>query len=247
MTFSPLFADRRRAGQQLADAIAAEIAQLPADSQVRTVVCALPRGGLPVAEPIARRLRCPLSVVVAKKITRPGNPELAFGAVTASGQVVWSRDNAPHTMSEREENRESFWEMQRFKAQQKAKAQLAQLSVSCPQIIVAGAISLVVDDGIATGMTMAVAVEELRSRNPAQVWICAPVAPASALDTLQKWGDRVIVLATPVPFGSVSRFYADFPQVEMSEAIAYLQTQQQWLPESFGLREGSLDSSDPDS
>lgn len=229
MTFSPLFADRHRAGLQLAEAIAAEMAQLsPADPPVQTVVCALPRGGLPVAEPIARWLRCPLNVVVAKKITRPGNPELAFGAVTAGGQVIWSGDRRSYGVSQEQGDRESFWETQQLKAQQKAEAQLAQLSVSCPRITVAGTIALLVDDGIATGMTMAVAVRQLRSQNPAQVWICAPVAPASALNSLQAWGDRVVVLATPSPFGSVSRFYESFPQVEMSEAIEILQKQTEW-------------------
>ena len=227
MTFSPLFADRHQAGLQLAEAIAAEIAQF-ADSQVRIVVYALPRGGLPVAEPIARLLGCPLGVVVAKKITRPGNPELAFGAVTARGQVIWSRNQGPDAVSSPEGNRESFWEIQRFKAQHKAEAQLAQLSASCPRIEVAGTIALLVEDGIATGMTMTVAVKELRSLFPTQVWICAPVAPTSVLENLETWGDRVIVLATPSPFGSVSRFYGNFPQVEMSEAIEILDAQQEW-------------------
>lgn len=79
-----------------------------------------------------------------------------------------------------------------------------------------------VDDGVATGMTMAVAARALRAKHPAQIFICAPVAPKRMIQTLECWGDRVIILASPESFLSVSRFYREFHQVEMEEALECL-------------------------
>jgi predicted phosphoribosyltransferase len=81
------FTDRHEAGEQLAQAVLQEVTQL--ELTAKFVVYALPKGGLPIAQPIAQSLNCPLDVIVAKKITRPDNPELAIGAVTADGYVVW--------------------------------------------------------------------------------------------------------------------------------------------------------------
>ncbi|WP_277879927.1 phosphoribosyltransferase family protein, partial [Leptolyngbya sp. FACHB-36] len=77
-----LFENRHEAGEKLAQAVLAEVAQLPIEGAKRCVVYALPRGGLPIASSVARVLGCPLDVVVAKKITQPENRELAIGAVT---------------------------------------------------------------------------------------------------------------------------------------------------------------------
>jgi putative phosphoribosyl transferase len=72
-------------------------------------------------------------------------------------------------------------------------------------------------------MTMAAAAYSLKARQPTQVWIATPVAPKESIEWLQQWGDRIIVLSTPSPFLSVSRFYAEFPQVETDAVLAYLQ------------------------
>jgi Phosphoribosyl transferase domain len=89
----PFFDNRADAGEKLAEAVIAELGKLnlTVPEAVKPIVYALPRGGLPVAVPIARLLGCPLDVVVAKKITRPDNPEYAIGAVTADGEVLWQK------------------------------------------------------------------------------------------------------------------------------------------------------------
>ncbi len=215
-----IFVDRHDAGEKLAQAVLAEAQTLP--DSTKFVVYALPRGGLPVAEPVARALGCPLDVIVAKKITRPENLELAIGAVTADGQVLWQKTLLSGQAQEREA---ALWV-----AQNKAQAQLAQFA-DRPDIDPDGAIALIVDDGIATGMTMAVAVKSLRIRNPLEIWVCAPVAPVGIVDSLRQWSDsserrgvdRAIILATPDPFWSVSRFYQVFNQVKTEEALACLQ------------------------
>jgi putative phosphoribosyl transferase len=131
-----LFRDRASAGVQLTDAIR-QVAQ-PEDS---FVVYALPRGGLPVAAPVAGALHCPLDIVVAKKVTRPNHPELALGAVTAEGHLLVPRDQVtPEDIQQAE-----------AKAQVQ-QAQFAHHTKADPK----GAIALLIDDGIATGMTIAV-------------------------------------------------------------------------------------------
>jgi predicted phosphoribosyltransferase len=217
----PLFRDRTDAGEQLAQAIHAIFSQTVNGSGVWAppIVYALPRGGLPVAAPVARLLGCPLDIVVAKKISHPKNPELAIGAVTSSGQVLWATQ-MPFRRQHSHQREAALTE-----ALNKAQSQLAQLTPACPQVNLQGAIAILVDDGIATGMTMAVAAQALRAQHPAAVWICAPVAPLSLLPWLQQWGDHVIVLQTPQSFLSVSRFYIEFPQLETEEALVYLQQQ----------------------
>ena len=207
-----IFVDRHDAGEKLAQAVLTEAQTL---SDKKFVVYALPRGGLPVAVSVARALGCPLDVIVAKKITRPENSELAIGAVTADGQVLWLE---PSCEQAQELDRDAL-----LFAQKKAQMQLAQFG-DRPKIDPEGAIALLVDDGIATGMTMAVAVKALKTRNPLEIWICAPVAPQEMVNSLELGGaSRAIILATPDPFWSVSRFYQVFNQVETEEALACLQ------------------------
>jgi putative phosphoribosyl transferase len=226
---TPYFADRHEAGEKLAQAVLHEVEQYPELKTVRFVVYALPKGGLPIAAPIARLLGCPLDVIVAKKITRPDNVELAIGAVTADGHVVWDALRRgtvvvpSYADPEAATSVSSQYSLALQEALSHARAQLAELSPDSPRFSPQGAIAILVDDGIATGMTIAAAVKAVRSQQPAQIWLCAPVAPLELMPLLHSYGDRVIVLATPHPFYSVSRFYKAFPQVTMAEAAAYLQ------------------------
>ncbi|MBD1843176.1 phosphoribosyltransferase [Cyanobacteria bacterium FACHB-63] len=201
-----LFDDRADAGRQLAQLVLNEAQSLDAPC----VVYALPRGGVGIGAAIAQALHCSLDILVAKKITRPQDPELAIGAVTADGQVLRSLNV-----------RLSGWQEALERAQTKAREQLEQFR-DRPNVTATGKIAILVDDGIATGMTISVAAKALREQQPQEIWICAPVAPAELIKRLYEYGDRVLVLATPEPFFSVSRFYRSFPQVELETAISDL-------------------------
>ena len=215
---APLFSDRVDAGEQLAQSLTTHLDELKATGiDALPIVYALPRGGIPLAVPVARQLNCPLDIVVAKKIAMPQNPELAIGAVTSQGHVLWAK---PRIFGKKNSN---VLETALHQAQEKAQEQLAQLSSGCPKVNPQGAIALLVDDGIATGMTMAAATQALKAQEPAQIWICAPVAPLGLMKWLSQWCDRVVILETPDPFLSVSRFYVEFPQVETEEALIQLQ------------------------
>jgi predicted phosphoribosyltransferase len=230
MSYTPLFTSRTDAGEKLAQKIDA-IKQTAGTK--RPIVYALPRGGLPVAAPVARLLGCPLTIMVAKKISHPQNPELAIGAVTTSGNVLWSEQklysrknylpslSSGHSVPSRE--------LALNEAIDKAKLLEAQLISGCPQVNTEGATVILIDDGIATGMTIAVAAIAAKALGCAEVWLCSPVAPLKLLPWLSQWCDRLIILETPEPFLSVSNFYVDFPQVESSEALVYLQQQHQPL------------------
>ena len=221
MFSNPFFDDRADAGEKLAEAVADELCQLNLTTQdtIKPIVYALPRGGLPVAVPIARRLGCALDVVVAKKITRPDNLELAIGAATADGQVLWQKQNQQNLRLQKSALQQ---------AENSAQSLLADLASGRPNVSAAGALAILVDDGIATGMTVAVAAQALQSQQPMALWICAPVAPPELMGFLAQIGDKSIILETPHPFYSVSRFYVEFPQVETAEALACLQRQIEW-------------------
>lgn len=217
-----IFHDRTDAGEKLAEVIFSDFCHenLITNLQLNPIVYALPRGGLPVAAPIARRLGCPLSVVVAKKITLPSSPELALGAVTADGCLVWSKYK-PRSLGVQDALIQ--------KAQQRASSQLQKLSTGKPELSSLDKLVILVDDGIATGMTMIAAVKSIKLQKPNAVWICVPVAPPELVENLRKCCDRLIVLKTPSPFLSVSRFYSKFTQVDLAVALAYLQKQTEWL------------------
>jgi len=217
MSMQRLFVDRTAAGEELAEVVFAAFRQKTAEEGIEFVpiVYALPRGGLPVAEPVARRLHCPLTVVAAKKISHPDNPELAIGAVTASAEILWSGQKVSCLDSQRREALQQ--------ALSKAKNQAELFDPVCPQVNVEGAIAILVDDGIATGMTIAVAAIALKAMQFAEVWLCTPVVPLTLIPWLQTFGDRVVALETPQTFFSVSNFYWEFPQVETAEALSYLQ------------------------
>ncbi|MBD2679023.1 MULTISPECIES: phosphoribosyltransferase [Nostoc] len=224
MSYTPLFADRIHAGEELARVIHDLLTQQTIDSGIKPVpiVYGLPRGGVPVAAPIASLLGCPLTIVVPKKISHPENPELAIGAVTSSGNVLWTEQKlfrSKHDIRWREAALN--------KAIKQAKSLEEQLISACPQVNTKDTTAILVDDGIATGMTMAVAAIAIKALSPTAIWLCTPVAPPKLLPWLNQWGDRIIVLKTPEPFWSVSNFYAQFPQVDTLEVIRYLQQQKQ--------------------
>ena len=212
----PPFADRASAGEQLAATVASKLAQCP---QPRAAaVYALPRGGIATAVPVARAIGCPLSVVAAKKIALPPNEELALGAIAADGHHQWgspSPEAATGASAELEAAKAS--------AQQKAIEQGQALAPGCPELSPAGKIAILIDDGVATGMTVAAAARALRAQQPSQVWIAAPVAPPEVARDPPTGCDRAIVLATPQPFLSVGRFYQRFEQLDAADALAALE------------------------
>jgi len=208
-----VFADRDAAGRALAERLADE--HLPGP----VVVLALPRGGVPVAVHVARRLNARLDLLLVRKIGAPWQSELAVAAVVDGGQpeVVIDEETSAATGASRayiDEQAGVEWrEIERRRA--------LYLRGRTP-IEVKGATVIVVDDGIATGTTVRAALKALRRRGAARLVLAVPVAPHDTLTQLQREVDRVICLAEPYPFRAIGLHYEDFEQVSDEEVIAAL-------------------------
>jgi putative phosphoribosyl transferase len=185
------FADRGEAGRRLAD-------KLMHLKDTEPVVLALPRGGVAIGFEIARALDAPLDIVLARKIGVPWQPELALGAVTdgASREIFIDRDLvATLDVSDsyiEEEMARQLGEIERRRA-------LYCGGRSAPEV--AGRTVIVVDDGIATGSTMRVALRAVRRRNPARLVLAVPVAPPDTLAVLGQDADEAVCLEKPIGSG----------------------------------------------
>lgn len=209
---SQTFKDRRDAGRQLA----AALMHLKNDS---LVVLALPRGGVPVAYEVAQALAAPLDVLLVRKIGAPGFPEVGLGAVVDGqrhhrvvNEELVKRLKPPPGYLEAEEER-----------------QLAEIErrrkVYCgdrPPVPIQGQTVIVVDDGIATGGTMAAALAALSQEGVAKLIFAVPVAPRDALDSLCTVVDDGVCLLTPSDFHAVSQYFENFEQTTDDEVIALL-------------------------
>jgi putative phosphoribosyl transferase len=183
------------------------------------VVLALPRGGVPVGYEIAAALNAPLDLVLVRKIGAPGAHELAIGAVVDGEQPGEFLDReliaglgVPQSYLDEEiaYQREEIERRRRVYFKGRAP------------VNVAGRTALVVDDGIATGATMRIALEALRRRGPAKIILALPVGPASTIDVLRGEVDDVICLHAPEQFHAIGEFYGDFHQLSDDEVVALL-------------------------
>jgi predicted phosphoribosyltransferase len=191
------FRDRRDAGEKLADALE-DLRGVP-----DLVVLALPRGGVPVAEPVARRLGAPLDVFLVRKIGFPGQEELAMGAV-ASGGVVLVNPALVERLPGAAFHRALERAVQELEDREQSYRGLR------PPPDVKGRTVVLVDDGLATGATMRAAVEALRRQGPRQIIAAVPVAAPETCEELAREVDRVVCAATPEPFRAVGVWYEDF-------------------------------------
>jgi len=206
------YADRSDAGRRLA-------AGLEAFKDRRPVVLALPRGGVAVGFEIARALAAPLDVVLVRKIGVPWQPELALGAVTdgAVPDVFIDRD-----LATRLEIPEDYIDAETARQLQEIERRRNSYCAGRPPLDIAGRTAIVVDDGIATGATMRVALRAVRRRAPARLILAVPVAPPDTLDALRAEVDEIVCPETPPDFGAIGFFYRDFHQMSDPEVTALL-------------------------
>jgi putative phosphoribosyl transferase len=206
------FLDRTDAGKQLAHKL--EFLQ----GQRDVVVLGLPRGGVPVAFEIAKALAVPLGVLMVRKLGVPGHEELAMGAV-ASGGVRVLNDDIIKSLAIDNEAIESEVAKERVELEQRE----TRYRGATPFPSLTGKIVLVVDDGIATGATMRVAVKALKHHQPARIIVAAPTCARDTYQTLYREADEVICLATPEPYIAVGLWYEHFPQTSDEEVRSLLE------------------------
>jgi putative phosphoribosyl transferase len=180
-------------------------------------VLALPRGGVPVGFEVAAALDAPLDVLMVRKLGVPWQEELAMGAIASGGALYVDR----RLMREAGVNEAEF---ERVLAD--AQIELARRELlyrdSRPPVPVEGRITVVVDDGMATGATLLAALRALRSRRPARIVVALPVAPADAEQRLGGAADEFVCALTPRVFFSVGQFYQDFGETTDDDVRALL-------------------------
>jgi putative phosphoribosyl transferase len=207
-----VFANRAEAGRQLA--ACALLAELPAGE---VVVLGLPRGGVPVALPIAVAIGAPLDVIVVRKLGVPFTPELGMGAIGEAGARVISSDVISHArVTERQ--------LARVEARERAELdrRARRFRGNRPPLPLDGKIAVIVDDGIATGSTARAACQIARERGAAWVVLAIPVAPPGWQERIGADADAFACLQTPEPFYSIGQFYTDFRPTSDDQVIACL-------------------------
>ncbi|WP_315790417.1 phosphoribosyltransferase [Fischerella sp. JS2] len=201
-----VFKDRTAAGQLLA-------LQLTAYANRKDViVLALPRGGVPVAFEIARKINAPLDVFLVRKLGVPGHEELAMGAI-ASGGVQVLNEGVVQMLSlpQKVIERVAAIEQQELNRREHLYRDDRPFPVLHKHTVI------LVDDGLATGTTMRAAVVALQQQQPARLVVAVPVSSPEACQEMQKLVDEIVCLETPEPFYSVGLWYQDFPQVSDEE------------------------------
>lgn len=204
------FHDREDAARRLAKALAHLAAARP-------LVLAIPRGAVPMARIIANALGGDLDVVLVRKLGAPYNPELAVGAVDEAGHVTRAHEG---TLLEGVAPAYLEGEIQRQLAVIRERRQT--YCGGRPPLPMAGRTVIVVDDGLATGATMAAALQAARLGSPARLVCAVPVAARESLAAIAPLADEVVCLAQPSPFYAVGAFYDRFDTVDDVEVVAAL-------------------------
>lgn len=204
------FLDRRDAGIQLGDVLIER--GISAD-----LVVGLPRGGVIVASEVAQKLGVPLDWIAVRKIGHPDQPEAAIGAVIEDGAATVSErwaSELPLDWLEEETKRQSI----------AARTMRSRLDPTGSPVNVRGKTVIVVDDGIATGHTMLVALAALRKQEPRRLTAAVPVGHPATLDRLLHEAEEVVCLHSPNDLGAVGAYYEDFHQVEDEEVRKSLES-----------------------
>jgi putative phosphoribosyl transferase len=206
-----IFQDREDAGRQLAKQLG-ELA-----GRRDGTVLGIPRGGVSVAFEIARALYLPLDVFLAHKLGVPGHEELAFGAIAVGGGRYVDEELArAEGITAQEIERVSG------QVEQMLERRARLYRGGRPPLRVEAQTVVLVDDGVATGASMAVAIHALRQMKPATIVAAVPVAPATTCAWLRRLADRLVCLYAPQDFHAVGQFYQSFSQVTDEEVVEML-------------------------
>ena len=206
------FRDRSEAGRRLAKALAAYKLEKP-------VILALPRGGVPVAAEVAAALNAPLDLILVRKIGAPMQPELAIGAVVDGGQpIIVRNEDIIQLVGVSETEFKAICAAELAEIERRRERYLGDRA----RVDVNGRVTIVIDDGIATGATTRAALRATRMRNPQKLVLAIPVAPTETLIEMRQEADDVVCLEAHQRFGAIGWFYEDFTQVADQQVVAAL-------------------------
>jgi putative phosphoribosyl transferase len=213
------FSNRVEAGRQLAEKLLAYAGRKGA------IILGLPRGGVPVADAVARRLGLDLDVFLVRKLGVPWQPELAMGAI-ASGNVRVLNDRVVESLGIGREVIDAVAERETLELIRREKAYRG----TRPPCTLAGRVVIIVDDGIATGSTVRAAMAALRRQKASLVVAAAPVIAHDTFASLAREADEVAAVMTPEDFSSVGEWYSDFTQTTDHEVRGLLRDAQARMP-----------------
>lgn len=202
-----MFKDRVDAGRQLAAKLKEKFPEAR-----DTVILALPRGGVVLGAEVAKALNVPFDIVVTRKIGTPMNQEYAVAAVSEHEIIV----------NPREEPEAGYLKEETKKERQEIARRLKEYRGNKPRVELKNQTVILIDDGLATGLTMEVAIKEVRRAFPKKIMLAVPVAPPETIKNLKSQVDEIIVLKIEPMFFAVGQFYKDFPQVSDQEVINFL-------------------------
>ncbi|MGH7246400.1 MAG: phosphoribosyltransferase [Candidatus Levyibacteriota bacterium] len=205
------FFDRKKAGEELGKL-------LKKKWKKDVVVFALPRGGVVTAAAVASVLHAPLRIVISRKIGHPMEPEYAIAAISEHGHLIHDT-NEVHKVSH-------VWLAQEIIRQQDEICRRQKVYDRDLHDSLKGKIAIIVDDGVATGLTIRAAIADIQDEHPKKIIVATPVSFSTVVSQLKKEIDDVVVLESPTNFfGGVSMYYQNFPQVSDEEIITLLSRQ----------------------
>lgn len=200
------FKDRSEAGEELAT-------KLEKYQNQDVVVYALPRGGVVLGVEIAKKLHAPLDLVITRKIGHPLNPEYALCATSENAHMVCNEEEVAGIDKK-------WFEAEVQKERQEAKRRREAYFKGRKPIPAKGKIAIIVDDGVATGLTMFTAILEIKHQETKKVVVAVPVAPKETADQIKSKVDEFVALEIPEVFlGAIGSYYQSFPQVSDEEVI----------------------------
>jgi putative phosphoribosyl transferase len=204
------FADRRDAGRRLAQRLLSLAEEDP-------VVVALPRGGIPVADEVARALGAPLEILAVRKLGAPHNPEYGIGAIAEDGTRVFD----PEALAVLGIDNRTVAEIVARESEE-LRRRVDAYRGERPPLDLEGRTVIVVDDGVATGVTDTAALRSIRRHRPRRLVLAVPVAAPESVSRLRQEADDVICLLAPALLYGVGQWYRDFSQVSDDEVISAL-------------------------
>ena len=203
-----IFKDRQEGGRKLAAKLQAY------QGKKDTLIIALPRGGVVTGFELAKALNLPLDIVVPRKIGAPFNEEYAIGAITESGEGIFDQQAIATLNVSKDYLKQSV-----AKGQKEAQRRLKVFRQDRPDLNLNNKTVIIVDDGIATGLTMRAAIKSVKEKNAAKIIVAVPVTAQDSSKIIAKEADQLIYLDAPLYFGAVGAFYENFGQTTDEEVI----------------------------
>lgn len=184
--------------------------------RANTIVIGLPRGGVVVAAEVARSLGLPLDIIVTRKIPAEGDSEYAIGALTETGEAIWNEE-------EKKQSREAYLKEIVLHEQAEAQRRLKTYRGNRPVRVLKNLVVILVDDGVATGMTMRAAIQMAKQERAKEIVVAVPHGASETLAVIKKEVDQVVALEESDIYFSVSQFYEQFPQTSDEEVIQLME------------------------